>query len=94
VTKGDEIYTLLRGQPQQVKPGDMAISDSKGIISDIIYGPDQRTQIQPSTRNVVYTTYAPAGISEQDVIAHLQNIQEYVRLFAPHAHTEMLQVFG
>ncbi len=94
VTKGDEVYTLLRGQPQQVKPGDMKISDGAGIISNILYGPDQRTQIKPATRNVIYTTYAPAGISEEAVTEHLQDIQEYVRLFAPHARLEMLQVFG
>jgi DNA/RNA-binding domain of Phe-tRNA-synthetase-like protein len=94
VTKGNEVYTLMRGQPQQVKPGDMMISDGKGIMSNIIYGPDQRTQIQPGTRNVIYTTYAPAGICEQAVKEHLQDIQEYVRLFAPDAQTDMLQVFG
>lgn len=93
VTKGDEVYTLMRGQPQQVKPGDMMISDGAGIISNIIYGPDQRTQIRPGTRNVIYTTYAPAGISEQAVIEHLQDIQEYVRLFSLHARTELLQLF-
>jgi DNA/RNA-binding domain of Phe-tRNA-synthetase-like protein len=94
VTRGDEVYTLMRGQPQQVKPGDMMISDGIGIMSNIIYGPDQRTQIQPGTRNVIYTTYAPAGIGEQAVSEHLQDIQEYVRLFAPDAQTEMLQIFG
>jgi DNA/RNA-binding domain of Phe-tRNA-synthetase-like protein len=94
VTKGDEVYTLLRGQLQQVKPGDMLIADGKGIMSNIIYGPDQRTQIQPGTRNVIYTTYAPAGISEQAVTEHLQDIQEYVHLFTPQARTGMLQVFG
>ncbi len=94
VTKGDEVYTLMHGKPQQVKPGDMMISDGKGIISNIIYGPDQHTQIAPGTRNVIYTTYAPAGIGRQAVTEHLQDIQEYVRLFAPAARTEMLQVFG
>ena len=43
---------------------------------------------------MIYTTYAPAGISEEAVTEHLQDIQEYVRLFAPHARLEMLQVFG
>jgi len=94
VTKGDENYSLMRGQSQQVKPGDMIISDGTGIISNIIYGPDQRTQIRPSTRNVIYTTYAPAGIHAQAVMQHLQNIREYVHLFAPDAPMEMLQVFG
>ncbi len=94
VTKGDEIYTQMRGQPQQVKPGDMMIIDGKGIMSNIIYGPDQRTQIQPGTCNVIYTTYAPAGISERAVMEHLRDIQEFVGLFAADARTEMLQVFG
>jgi DNA/RNA-binding domain of Phe-tRNA-synthetase-like protein len=94
VTKGEETYTLMRGQPQQVKPGDMMILDGTGVISNIIYGPDQRTQILPGTRNVIYTTYAPAGISEGTVAEHLKNIQRYVSLFSPQARMEMLQVFG
>jgi len=94
VTKGDETYTLMSGQPQQVKAGDMMISDGKGIISNIIYGPDLRSQIQPGTRSVLYTTYAPLGISEPAVTEHLRDIERYVRLFAPDARTELLQVFG
>jgi DNA/RNA-binding domain of Phe-tRNA-synthetase-like protein len=35
VTRADEVYTQLRGQPQPVKPGDMIISDGKGIMSNI-----------------------------------------------------------
>jgi DNA/RNA-binding domain of Phe-tRNA-synthetase-like protein len=94
VTSGDEVYTLMRGQPQQVKPGDMIISDGLGIMSNIIYGPDQRTQIQPGTRNVIYTTYAPAGIPEASLTRHLQDIESYVRIFSAQARTELLQVFG
>ena len=94
VTRGDEIYTLMRGQPQQVKPGDMIISDGKGIMSNIIYGPDQRTQIQPGTRNVIYTTYAPAGIEVTGLTRHLQDIEGYVRMFSAEARTDLLHVFG
>jgi hypothetical protein len=43
---------------------------------------------------VLYTTYAPLGISEPAVREHLQDIERYVRLFAPAARTELLQVFG
>jgi DNA/RNA-binding domain of Phe-tRNA-synthetase-like protein len=93
-TRGDETYLLMRGQPQQVKPGDMIISDALGILSNIIYGPDQRTQIQPATRNVLYTTYAPAGIPVDSITRHLQDIAGYVRIFSPQAKTDLLQVFG
>ena len=79
VSQGDEVYTVMRGQPQQLKPGDMFIADRAGIISSILYGPDQRTQIQAATRNVMFTVYAPDGISEQAVLEHLHDIEQYVQ---------------
>jgi DNA/RNA-binding domain of Phe-tRNA-synthetase-like protein len=94
VSTGSERYTLLRGDEQTVKAGDMMMVDRIGVISSILYGPDQRTQIRNDTRNVIYTVYAPAGVEEDKVLQHLQDIQETIRLFAPHAKTEMLQVFN
>ena len=94
VSKGTETYTLMRGEAQTLKPDDMFISDKMGIISDIIYGPDQRTQINANTRNVVFTVYAPAGIGEQAVFQHLQDMRDYVFVIAPQAQVELLQVFG
>src|SRR5436190_1440505 len=67
VSRGTESYTLMRGAEQILKAGDMFIRDQAGIISDVIYGPDQRTQITATTQNVVFTTYAPAGIDAQSV---------------------------
>ncbi len=94
VSQGDETYTVLRGQPQALKPGDMLIADRTGIISSILYGPDRRTQIQPITQNVMFTVYAPDGISEQVVLAHVRDIEQYVRVVAPESRVEMLEVFG
>ncbi len=93
-TKGTESYTVMRGEEQVVKAGDMAISDQTGIISNIIYGPDQRTQITASTRNVAFTVYAPAGIDEELIVKHLQDMRDYVRVIAPQAEVELLQVYG
>ncbi|MBI3153587.1 MAG: hypothetical protein HYZ21_15750 [Chloroflexi bacterium] len=94
VTTGNESYMLLRGENQTVKPGDMMISDGMGIISNIIYGPDQRTQITADTRNAVFTVYAPGGIDEQTVAHHLQDIQGYVAIITPQAQVELLNVYG
>jgi DNA/RNA-binding domain of Phe-tRNA-synthetase-like protein len=93
VSSGSERYTLLRGSEQVLKAGDMMMVDQSGVISSILYGPDQRSQIRADTREVIFTVYAPAGIEEESVMQHLRDIQEYVRLFAPQARTEMLQVF-
>jgi DNA/RNA-binding domain of Phe-tRNA-synthetase-like protein len=93
VATGTEEYVLLRGEHQTLKAGDMMIRDQMGIISSIIYGPDQRTQITPETRNVIFTAYAPPGIAEQAVTEHLGHIHENVMVFAPQAHVELLKVF-
>ncbi len=94
VTQGTERYTVMRGEEQTVKASDMMISDQAGIISNIIYGPDQRTQITESTRNVVFTVYVPAGIEEQLITSHLQDMREYVMVIAPEASVELLEVYG
>jgi DNA/RNA-binding domain of Phe-tRNA-synthetase-like protein len=93
VATGGERYTLLRGEEQVLKAGDMMISDQIGVISSILYGPDQRTQISPDTRNVIFTVYAPPGIDEQTVAQHLQGIKENVMIFASQAQVELLKVY-
>ena len=94
VTTGIESYTLLRGENQTVNAGDMIISDGLGIISNIIYGPDQRTQITADTRNVVFTVYAPAGISVEVLEQHLQDMRDFVLVIAPEARVDLLEVYG
>ena len=94
VATGNETYTLLRGEKQILKPGDMMISDQVGIISSILYGPDQRTQITPETSNVIFTVYAPPGIKEESVIEHRRHIKENVMIFAPQAQVESLRVYS
>jgi len=93
VSKGGEKYTLLNGQEKELLSGDMAVSDSKGIISSIIYGPDQRTQITPNTRNALFVVYAPPGIEKSKVGQHLQDIQNYIRIIAPESEIELLKVY-
>ena len=93
VANGTEQYTLLRGEEQTLKPGDMMIRDQRGVISSIIYGPDRRTQITPETSNVIFTVYAPPGIDEKTVTDHLEHIRENVFVFAPQAQVELLNVY-
>ncbi len=92
VSEGTERYTLLGGQEQILKQGDMIMADGGGIISSVIYGPDGRTRITADTRQVFFAVYAPAGIGAQAVQRHLEDIQAYVLLVAPQAKTESLKV--
>jgi DNA/RNA-binding domain of Phe-tRNA-synthetase-like protein len=89
---GNERYVLLNGQEQVLKPGDMMVADAQGVISDVIYGPDQRTRITSTTRRVLFVAYAPPGIGAEAVRRHLEDIQANVLLFAPQATAESLDV--
>ncbi len=94
VAIGVETYTLLRGDPQLTKAGDMLIRDGEGIISSIIYGPDERTQIAAATRNAVFTVYAPEGIAPGTVRQQLEQIRDNILVIAPLSMVELLEVFG
>ena len=94
VSDGSEEYLRINGQEQLLKKGDMFIADAQGIMSSIIYGPDRRTRINSDTSQLLFTTYAPPGIDPAAVREHLRDIERYVRLIAPAATTEMLELFG
>ena len=94
VAEGSERYVRLNGQEQQVKAGDMMIADAQGIISSVLYGPDQRTRITAGTKQVLFTVYAPPGIGNEAVQKHLEDIRDNVLLVAPQAKVETLKVYG
>jgi DNA/RNA-binding domain of Phe-tRNA-synthetase-like protein len=94
VAQGTESYVLMRGAPQTPKRGDMMISDREGIVSSIVHGPDQRTQITPQTRNVVFTVYVPAGIGADSLRKHLGDLERNVRLIASAARVDLMEIYG
>jgi len=94
VARGTETYVLLHGVQQAPKAGDMMISDHEGIISSIVYGPDERTQIRPGTTRAVFTVYGPSGISPSSMEAHLERIKSNVQLITPAARVQLLKVYS
>ncbi len=94
VATGSERYTTFSGEEQTLKPGDMFISDEVGVLSSIIYGPDQRTRLQPASRGAVYTVYAPPGIGAQAVYRHLEDLRDFVLAAFPQAKVEQLAVYS
>ncbi len=92
IAEGGETYRRLDGSQQDLKPGDMYIKDQQGILSSVIYGPDQRTQIQPGTSQAAFTTYGPPGISPALIEEQLKILEGYVRIFAPDVVRDLLVV--
>lgn len=94
VAEGSEQFVRINGQSQTLAAGDMFIADTVGVLSSVVHGPDQRTQITEATTWVLFTVYAPPGIGETAVLTHLQNIQTNVHLIAPQAEVELTAVYG
>jgi DNA/RNA-binding domain of Phe-tRNA-synthetase-like protein len=92
VALGRENYQKLDGSMQELKTGDLYIKDQLGILSSVIYGPDQRSQIQPDTNRALFTTYGPPGINAQQIQNQLEILEDYIRAFAPEAERQELQV--
>ena len=61
IANGAETYQLMSGADQTLKPEDMFISDSMGVISSIIYGPDKRTRITGKTSNALVYRLRASG---------------------------------
>lgn len=90
---GHETYTCLQGKTETLKSGDMYMADQLGVISSILYGPDRRTRIRPGTQRVLYTVYAPPGISPAAVMDHLVSLNELVRLVYPDCASIELKLY-
>ena len=45
--QGGEAFTGMNGSPKTLKPGDMMMSDARGVICTILCGQDARTPISP-----------------------------------------------
>ncbi len=92
VAEGHESYLRLDGSEQELKASDLYIHDQKGILSSVIYGPDQRTQVTLDTDQAVYTTYGPPGIHKQQIQDQLEILEGYIKLFAPNVERSLLVV--
>jgi DNA/RNA-binding domain of Phe-tRNA-synthetase-like protein len=93
VATGAEHYELLGGQGQALKAGDMFMRDDEGVISSVLHGPDRRTRIGAETRRALFAVYAPPGIGQARVAAHLERIAAAVQVVAPGASIERSDVY-
>ncbi len=89
---GEESYTKLNKEPQAARAGDMMVADAEGILSSVIHGPDYRSRISPQTRDALYVTYAPDGITREQLLGHVRDMWGSILLFSPGAELEPVRV--
>ena len=89
---GEESYIKLNQEPQVARAGDMMTVDGVGILSSVIHGPDYRSRISPETRDALYVTYTPDGITREQLLNHVRDMWESILLFSPEAEVEPVRV--
>jgi DNA/RNA-binding domain of Phe-tRNA-synthetase-like protein len=74
--QGDETYTLMRQELQQIKTGDMLLKDQKEILGCIVYGPDYQTRILPESKHAIYIVYGVPKITGDMIRVHFADIRQ------------------
>jgi DNA/RNA-binding domain of Phe-tRNA-synthetase-like protein len=85
VSAGTETYVALGGGERTLKLKDMFVRDEVGILSSILYGPDDRTKLSGETGGVLFVVYGPPGVARDRLQAHLDDLAENVQAVAPGA---------
>ncbi len=68
IGKGTEEYVKLGGKPQKIKEGDILLKSSGRILASLLYGPDDSSKMNKSTKDIVFVIWfykpAPGGLVE------------------------------
>lgn len=78
---------------QTLTKDDLFLSDKCGILSSILNGSDNRTQITKETKNILYFVYGPDGISEKQIYKHLSGIKDSILSGFPDSKIYLINVF-
>ena len=90
-SEGGEI-TQMGGSRKNVPIGDMLMRDARGVACTILRGQDDRSPISRETTHVLYVSYVPEGVTEQQVLSQLDAMERHVRLFSPNINVEQSSI--
>ncbi len=92
VARGGERYVAMGGRERELKEGDMFLSDREGILSSVLYGPDDRSYITSNTSRALFTSYGVPSITPDLLEHHLLEIAALVLVFCPGSTRERLMI--
>jgi DNA/RNA-binding domain of Phe-tRNA-synthetase-like protein len=87
-SRGGESYRGFGDSLITLPAKDMLLRGERGILSSVLYGPEQQSPITPSTTDVLYTIYSPADAPEEALEMQLKDLTGYLRLYAPGAEIQ------
>jgi len=82
LSTGTEKYVKINLKEHSLKAEDIFTTDDIGIISSILYGPDNRTRITENTKNYLFFSYFPYGEDNENIKQHFKNILNNISIFS------------
>jgi DNA/RNA-binding domain of Phe-tRNA-synthetase-like protein len=76
-----ETFQGVSGRMLYCKDGEIVLRDEKEIVCSLFQGPDSRTKVDPSTKNIVVYIFTAPGIEEEHVVNGLQLALEILEKF-------------
>jgi len=76
-----ETFEGVSGRMLICKEGEIVLRDEKEIVCSLFQGPDSRTKIDKSSKNIVVYVFTAPGIQEEHVVNGLQLALEILQKF-------------
>lgn len=91
---GGEVFTGISNFNQTLVKDDLFLSDNKGVLSSIMNGPDYHTRISSNTKKVMYFVYGMEGLEEYQIMQHMKQIENYIKIYSPSSETTFMKLFS
>lgn len=82
-------FPSIHGGEAHSYPGDVTCKDDISIVVSMIAGADERTCLKEDSRHILYFAFGTPGMETETVQGYLDQVEEYVKVLAPSARTEM-----
>lgn len=92
VARDGDRYTKINGKEQALKPGDMVVRDTDGVIASVLYGPDFRTRLREESNAALFGAWCPIGLTAAAAEAHLDFLAALLRQEWPDAAIEPVRI--
>ncbi len=76
-----EAFQGVSGNPIRCKEDEIVLRDGEGIVCSLFQGPDFRTRVGPTSKNIAVYVFTAPGIQEEQVSNGLQLVLEILEKF-------------
>jgi DNA/RNA-binding domain of Phe-tRNA-synthetase-like protein len=89
---GGETFRGVSGKTILCKEKEIVLRDGEGIVCSLFQGPDFRTRVEPTSKDIVVYVFTAPGIQEQQVSSGLQMALEILETFG-HGSDPWLKIY-